>query len=158
MGLSFEEIKELIKLINDSDINKAELKYDDIELKLSKESEIKHISPIHQEPQEKSDENSNEIKVEKNIPESEMKKENIHENAEAVKSPIVGTFYDSPFPEADPYVRVGDRVKEGDVLCIVEAMKIMNEIKSQFDGEVAEILLENEDIVEYNQPIMIIRR
>ena len=66
---------------------------------------------------------------------------------------MVGTFYSSPSPDKGAFVKVGDNVKKGDVLCIVEAMKIMNEITSDVDGSVAEILVNNEDMVEYNQPL-----
>ena len=66
---------------------------------------------------------------------------------------MVGTFYIKPNPSAEPYVEVGKRVKKGDVLCIVEAMKLMNEIESEFDGEVAEILVKDGEAVEYAKPL-----
>ena len=70
-----------------------------------------------------------------------------------VKSPLVGTFYAAPAEDADPFVSVGDPVKKGQTLAIVEAMKLMNEIESDFDGKVAEIYLENGQAVEYGQPL-----
>jgi|ASRP01.1.fsa_nt_gi acetyl-CoA carboxylase biotin carboxyl carrier protein len=70
-----------------------------------------------------------------------------------VESPIVGTYYNAPSPDADPYITVGSKVKKGDVLCIIEAMKLMNEIEADQDGEIAEILVENEQGVEYSQPL-----
>ena len=70
-----------------------------------------------------------------------------------VKSPLVGTFYAAPSEDAQPFVKVGDTVKKGQTLAIVEAMKLMNEIESEFDGVVTEILVENEDNVEYVQPL-----
>lgn len=70
-----------------------------------------------------------------------------------VKSPLVGTFYAAPSEDAQPFVKVGDTVKRGQTLAIVEAMKLMNEIESEFDGVVTEILVENEDNVEYGQPL-----
>ena len=70
-----------------------------------------------------------------------------------VKSPLVGTFYAAPSEDAQPFVKVGDTVKKGQMLAIVEAMKLMNEIESEFDGVVTEILVENEDNVEYGQPL-----
>ncbi len=73
-----------------------------------------------------------------------------------VKSPIVGTFYAAPSPEKPPFVQVGDSVKKGDVIMIIESMKLMNEIKSEFDGKVKEILVLNGQAVEYDQPLMII--
>jgi len=73
-----------------------------------------------------------------------------------VKSPIVGTFYAAPSPEKPPFVQVGDSVKKGDVIMIIESMKLMNEIKSDFDGKVKEILVLKGQAVEYDQPLMII--
>lgn len=70
-----------------------------------------------------------------------------------VKSPLVGTFYAAPSEDVQPFVKVGDTVKKGQTLAIVEAMKLMNEIESEFDGVVTEILVENEDNVEYGQPL-----
>ena len=75
------------------------------------------------------------------------------EGGHVVTSPIVGTFYAAPNPEADPYVRVGDRVKTGQVLCIVEAMKLMNEIESDADGVILEIYVKNAQPVEYGEPL-----
>ena len=75
-----------------------------------------------------------------------------------IKSPMVGTFYRAPSPDAPPYVDVGDHVKKGDVVCIIEAMKIMNEIESDIKGEIAEVLISNEEPVEYNQPLFKVRK
>lgn len=83
-------------------------------------------------------------------PKEEKKKETA---GNIVKSPIVGTFYSAAGPEAEDYVKVGDKVKKGQVLCIIEAMKLMNEIESEFDGEIAEILVKNEQMVEFGQPL-----
>ncbi len=77
-------------------------------------------------------------------------------NLMAIKSPIVGTFYRSPSPDAPAYVEVGDVVKPGQVVCIVEAMKLMNEIESDVAGKVTKILIKNEDPVEYNQELFLV--
>ena len=74
-----------------------------------------------------------------------------------VKSPMVGTFYASSSPDKEPFVGVGDKVQKGQVLCIVEEMKLMNEIESEFDGEIVEICAKNEDIVEYGTPLFKIK-
>ena len=73
-----------------------------------------------------------------------------------VRSPMVGTFYRAPSPEAEPFVKVGQKVKKGDILCIIEAMKLMNEIESEYDGVVEEILVENASPLEYGQPMFVI--
>lgn len=79
--------------------------------------------------------------------------ENRSEGGAIIKSPLVGTFYAAPSPGAEPYVRVGDHVKKGQVVGIVEAMKLMNEIESEVDGVVEEILVKDEDVVEYGQSL-----
>lgn len=86
-------------------------------------------------------------------PSSEKPKEDLH----IVKSPIVGTFYLSPTPDAPPYVKVGDRVKAGQVLCIIEAMKLMNEIEADASGEVVTVLATNAQPVEYGESLFAIR-
>ena len=72
-------------------------------------------------------------------------------NLKEVKSPMVGVFYQAPSPEADPYVRVGSKVKKGDVLCVIEAMKLLNEITADTDGEIVDVCVENGQLVEYGQ-------
>lgn len=78
-------------------------------------------------------------------------------NHHTIFSPIVGTFYRSPSPDAGPFVEIGSRVKQGETLCIIEAMKLMNEIESDINGIVEDILVENAKPVEFNQPIFVIR-
>ena len=78
-------------------------------------------------------------------------------SGKVIKSPLVGTFYASPAEDADPFVQVGEQVQKGKILAIVEAMKLMNEIESEFDGTIEEILVENGAPVEYGQPLFIVR-
>lgn len=82
--------------------------------------------------------------------------EKITSNTVSIKSPIVGTFYRSPSPDATPYVDIGDVVKPGQVVCIIEAMKLMNEIESDVAGKIVKILVKNEDPIEYNQDIFVV--
>jgi len=79
-------------------------------------------------------------------------------NLHIIRSPMVGTFYRAPSPDAPPYVDIGDTIKKGDVVCIIEAMKIMNEIESDVKGKIAEVLISNEEPVEYNQPLFKVRK
>lgn len=79
------------------------------------------------------------------------------EDYKLIKSPMVGTFYASSAPDKEPFVKVGDKIHKGQVVCIVEAMKLMNEIESEFDGEVVEICVNNEDVVEYGTPLIKIK-
>ncbi|SHK22230.1 acetyl-CoA carboxylase biotin carboxyl carrier protein [Paramaledivibacter caminithermalis] len=147
--MNLKDIKELILTIDKTSIQNVEIEENDFKIKISK-SIIKNDSV--QELEDK-----REI-IEKTGKEVEENKELDSEDIYIVKSPIVGVFYDSPSPDSVPFVKVGDRVKKDQSLCIIEAMKIMNEIQSEESGEVIEILVENEDIVEYGQPLMKIRR
>jgi len=78
------------------------------------------------------------------------------EDLEEILSPMVGTFYRSPAPEKDPFVSVGNRVNKGDIICLIEAMKLMNEIESEVDGVIREILVDDAQPVEYGQPIFLV--
>ncbi|MDR1753737.1 MAG: acetyl-CoA carboxylase biotin carboxyl carrier protein [Eubacterium sp.] len=78
-------------------------------------------------------------------------------NGNLVKSPIVGTFYEAPSPDSKPFVKIGDIVKKGQVICIIESMKLMNEVLSEFDGTVGEIFAKNGEAVEFDQKLMLIR-
>jgi acetyl-CoA carboxylase, biotin carboxyl carrier protein len=79
------------------------------------------------------------------------------ETGKKIVSPMVGTFYGSPSPDKPAFVKVGDKVKKGQTVCIIEAMKLMNEIESEFDGEVVKILASNEQMVEFGQPLFVVK-
>jgi len=148
--LDLEIISEIIRIFKESDIAKLELSTKDFKIKLSKFGEFQAVPTIslnNLQPTQATQPTQEAPKV-------EVKEEkNIH----IVKSPIVGTFYRAPAPGAKPFVEVGSKVKKGDVLCIIEAMKIMNEVKSDVNGVVEEILVENGQPVEYGQPLFKIR-
>lgn len=84
---------------------------------------------------------------------SPMEENAVEDNGTYIRSPMVGTFYTAPSPESPPFVTAGDPVTEETVVCIVEAMKVMNEIKAEMKGKIAEVLVENGDSVEYGQPL-----
>ncbi|WP_427339331.1 acetyl-CoA carboxylase biotin carboxyl carrier protein [Caloranaerobacter sp. DY30410] len=147
--MNIKDIKELILTIDKTSINRVDIETGDIKVSISKSNDVVLNS-----------ENlASEVKLEETKKESLISEKIIDdENIFIVKSPIVGTFYTSPSPGAEPFVKVGDKVNEGQTLCIIEAMKIMNEITSEVSGEIVEILVENEEVVEYGQPLMKIRR
>ena len=87
----------------------------------------------------------------------EVKKEETKPDGNVVKSPMVGTFYSKSSPTAEPFVKIGSKVKKGDTLCIIEAMKLMNEIESEFDGEIVDVLVNDDEMVEYGQALFIIK-
>lgn len=149
--MDYASIKELIKIVNDSELTTFEMEFDGVILKMGKGGV--QPAPVTQE-KVKPTPVSKPSKIE------DIKEEVVLEEEKGgtfVTSPIVGTFYGAPSAEKPPFVKVGDKVKKGDVLCIIEAMKIMNEIQSDVDGEVAEILVPNEQMVEYGQKLFRIK-
>ena len=163
--MEIKDIKDLILTMDKTSIEKVDIENNGFKISISKNIKVEKSNNeiVYAQPNVVEET----IKIQEQVP---VQKETIElnavpqENTEdykdmfVVKSPIVGTFYSSPSPDADNFVKIGDRVKEGQTLCIIEAMKIMNQIESEISGEIFEILVENEDIVEYNQPLMIIRR
>ena len=156
--LDYNQIKELIKEIDSSSLRVFELENSDIKLKLSKneENSLYKENIINTTSSESSTVFTKENKTltEETLVETE---ELIEENLNIVKSPLVGTYYSSSTPGGAPYVEIGSKVKKGDVLCIVEAMKIMNEITSEVDGEIVEALRNDEEIVEFGMELFKIR-
>lgn len=153
--MTYQDVKELIHMINESDFVNFELVMDTVSLKMSKCAPVAPIE-INAEAVTKVPVIQEASADKSMMPEaaSIITKESVTEvEGNLVKSPIVGTFYASTNPDKPPIVSKGSKVKKGDILCIVEAMKIMNEIVSDCDGEVVEILAENGQLVEYGQPL-----
>jgi acetyl-CoA carboxylase biotin carboxyl carrier protein len=150
-------IKKLIKLLDESSLADLELEEEGIKIRLSK-PRPKIVPNAQNIPFPVM--NTSTIPVEKAEPEKVQKPEDeiSPENTVEIKSPMVGTFYRAPSPEADPYVNVGSSVKEGMVLCIIEAMKLMNEIESEVSGKILKILVENGQAVEYDQPLFLVEK
>ena len=143
--MNLKEIKEILLTIDKTNLTYVNLKEKDFDLEVSKSQNTKDEILLTDSITNKSDfvETINSIAV----------SDDIH----LIKTPIMGTYYESPSPESSSFVRVGDKVNKGDTLCIIEAMKLMNEIHSDVDGEIVEVLLKNEDLVEYNQPLFKIK-
>ncbi len=141
--MNLDEIRALIDLLKDTDISEIEIEREGVKVRLRREKQ-------QQEP-------SVEV-VEKSvaIPEAPSVEPEDTSHLFTVTSPIVGTFYSAPSPDAEPFVEVGSRVKVGQVLCIIEAMKLMNEIESEVEGTVVRILVENGQSVEYGEPLFLI--
>ncbi|MEO0180300.1 MAG: acetyl-CoA carboxylase biotin carboxyl carrier protein [candidate division WOR-3 bacterium] len=156
MKLDRELIKELIALLEGSGLAELEIETRDFRVYLSKpkpEAPAQVLSaPVLQQPVPGT---ARPVEAaEKPKPEEA---EEIPEGLHPIRSPIVGTFYRAPAPGAEPFTDVGKRVRKGQTLCIVEAMKVMNEIESDVDGEVVKILVENAQPVEYGQVLFLIR-
>jgi acetyl-CoA carboxylase biotin carboxyl carrier protein len=148
--MEYEKIKQLMEDMGNSKLTSIDIDFPDgtkISMKKEEKEIIKTVENQVFQVKEK-----NEV-----ISEKTEEKNEVEENFKIVKSPMVGTFYLKPSPDSNPYVEVGKKVKKGDVLCIIEAMKLMNEIESEFDGEIAEILLKDGEIVEYGKPLFKIK-
>ncbi|NEW62193.1 acetyl-CoA carboxylase biotin carboxyl carrier protein [Granulicatella sp. zg-ZJ] len=147
--MSFEKIKELIQLVNQSEMMYVDIKTDDMHITLSKreQADLVHAPLSHNQTQTDSKQEISVVTNDETIPTQAISQGNI------IESPLVGVAYLSPAPDLSPFKQVGDTVAVGDVLCIVEAMKIMNEIKSDVAGVVTEIMVDNQQIVEFGQPL-----
>ena len=144
--MDIRKIKKLIEMLQDSDLKEIEVSQGDESVRISRDNRPQTAEPIIQK--QVVHEASN-IVSQDEIPQEEAK-------GNKVTSPIVGTFYRKPSPDKDPFIKVGDEVQEGDILCIIEAMKMMNEIKSDFSGKVVSIDVEDGQPVEYGQHIITI--
>ncbi len=151
--MNYEDIKKLINDMGDSKIDSLDIEFPE-GIKIS----MKKNQTIVKEITTPKDNIPNVIVTQKqNMTQDIPEKTEAEEDYKVVKSPMVGTFYSSNSPKEEDFVKVGDKVKKGQVLCIVEAMKLMNEIESEFDGEVIEVCVKNEDMVEYGTPLFKIK-
>jgi acetyl-CoA carboxylase biotin carboxyl carrier protein len=141
--MEIEDLKELIDLLRETDITELQLEKDGTKVRIKRE---RMLSPMEIQVQRFSS------LQEKGTPDTVEEETRLI----TITSPIVGTFYRAPSPEAASFVELGSQVKKGQVLCIVEAMKLMNEIESEIDGTVIKILVENSQPVEYGEPLFLI--
>ena len=136
-----DEIKELVSMLEDSSLAVLEVQEGDSRVLLKKSAANVSSIAVPAAPVQT-------ISVQ-TAPATAAKQE----TGKTINAPIVGVFYSAPSPTADPYVSVGKRVKKGDVVCIIEAMKCMNEIQAEEDGEITAVLATNNELVEYGQPL-----
>ena len=144
--MEYEQIKKLIGDMGTSKLTELNIDFPDgTKISMKKESPqiLTNLKDVKLENKE-----SENVEVEK-----EIVKEEISKKGNIVKSPMVGTFYIKPSPTSKPYVEVGKGVKIGDTLCIIEEMKLMKEIESEYDGKITEILVKDGDVVEYGTPL-----
>jgi acetyl-CoA carboxylase biotin carboxyl carrier protein len=162
---NLDTLKTLVELVSQNKLGKLEIKEGDLSVKIEGRPcpppPPKHDFPPHMPPMPPMGGNVPPMPPQGNpsvvnINTTVEKVDSVASAGNVVKSPIVGTFYASPSPDKPPYVKVGDTVKKGDTIMIIESMKLMNEVTSEFDGVVKEILVKDGTPVEYDQPIMII--
>ncbi len=163
--MKIQDIKQLIKAIEKTDIGEIEIEEEGLRIRISKNSSYSQPVPVmNNVPQTAAAQTPAAVEpvrpaAPETAPAAETAKEPEYgENVVEVRSPMVGTFYRSPSPDADPYVEVGDQVKNSQTLCIIEAMKLMNEIQSEFNGKIVKILVENAQPVEYDQVLFLIEK
>jgi acetyl-CoA carboxylase biotin carboxyl carrier protein len=147
--MNIKEIKEMINLMNENGLTELELEKEGLRIRLKKTSAGTEVfsGPIAVETQK--------IAQVQRI-EALQPSEKIADKTVEIRAPMVGTFYRAPSPESPPYVEVGQIIETGQVICIIEAMKLMNEIKSEIKGKILEILVDNAEPVEFGQPMFLI--
>lgn len=139
--MDMKNIKALVEILNQSKLTSLEVCEGETKIRLEKAAPQPEAPLPAEVPAPK---------AEPPVPAPENGALNFN-NLTEVRSPIVGVYYSAPAPDADPFVSIGSKVKKGDVLCIIETMKLMNDIVSEYDGEIADICLKNGDIAEYGQ-------
>ncbi|TWE06324.1 biotin carboxyl carrier protein [Neobacillus bataviensis] len=167
--LKVQEIRELIKLVDQSSIDEFVYEIDGSKIQMKKNSQTTIVSQLASVPQA-ANAAVQSVPAAQPVPTAHVQeaapepvKATVNEpaavqsNLHKITSPMVGTFYASPTPDADNYVKAGDRVSKDSIVCIVEAMKLFNEIEAEVDGEIVEILVKNGQLVEYGQPLFLVK-
>ena len=152
--MDLRKIKKLMELLEESGIAEIEVKDGEESIKLSRNI-TSSAAPLQQmvqqsmmAPQQQATQTSSQVENKKD--------DSSNQNRNTVNSPMVGTFYASASPESKPFVTVGQSVKKGDTLCILEAMKMMNQVQAESDGKILEILIDNAEPVEFDQPLFVV--
>jgi acetyl-CoA carboxylase biotin carboxyl carrier protein len=157
--MELKEIKELIKLVSESGVSEVEVERGDFKVSIKKNEEkttIVQAAPIMQQVPAQMPVTSQAPAVPTERLEAPVTKADAASNLITIKSPMIGTFYKTPSPDKPAFVNIGDEIKPGKVLCIVEAMKLFNEIESEVSGTIVKILVENASPVEYDQPLFLV--
>ena len=145
--MEYDKIKQLMEDMGKSNIEELEIEFPE-GMKISMKKNVA-VVPAQQVVAQQ----STNIPAVQSIQTTQPIQEEPKEEYKEIKSPMVGTFYSKPSPDKEAFVKVGDKVKKGQVVCIIEAMKLMNEIEAEFDGEVVEVCLNDGDAVEYGKPL-----
>jgi len=152
--MKFEEIKELMKLFAKSKLDKIKVKNKDFEIEMEKGGEtVAAAAPVASTPVA----SPTPAAQSAGAASAESEAQPVQEG-ELITSPMVGTFYAAPSPDSPPFVQAGDTVRKGQTLCILEAMKIMNELEAEFDCKILEVLVQDGEPVEYDKPLFRVER
>lgn len=156
--MDIRKVKKLIEMLEESEIAEIEIHEGEESIRLSRQSSVVPIQTVVQIPGAASGQASRPITLvsDEHITDASTSEERLPEGHE-VKAPMVGIFYEAPSPGKPPFVELGKSVVKGDVLCIIEAMKVMNQVEAETSGIIAKTMAENGEPVEYGQPLFIIR-
>ena len=156
--MDIADLKEILRILEEQDITEFELEQDGVKLRVCRSSATAvHAGSLLAPSSPPVTAAAPPVPAHSSVPPAPAPLADTEPGGTLVKSPIVGTFYRSPDPNASPFVSVGDRVKVGQVLCIIEAMKLMNEIEAEVAGEVLRIHAENGQAVQYGDPLFTVR-
>jgi len=147
--MNLKEIREMIGLMNENDLTEFELEKDGLRIKLKKRQNNEFERIVEKIPADASYRQPHEPQLEPSAAQA-------HEKRVEIKSPMVGTFYRAPAPDASPFVEIGSVIEPGQVICIIEAMKLMNEIKAEIKGKLVDVLVDNGEPVEFGQAFFVI--
>jgi acetyl-CoA carboxylase biotin carboxyl carrier protein len=164
--MEYKQIQELIKLVNKSNIGELKIREGDFEIMIRSQGYVEAVKSklpggaVAMAPM------AGTAMLNQPVGDQGHVESQSHEKTETpsddtsglitVKSPMIGTFYRSPSPDKDPYIKVGDSINKGDVICIIEAMKLFNEIESEVEGKIVKVLIEDSSPVEYDQPLFLV--
>ena len=157
--MNFKQIQQLIKFVSKTDVAEVNIENNNFKINIKgSKSQTKEITQqVVQQPIQTQIQAPVAQPIAVETPTSEVQlDDSSSDNYLTVKSPIIGTFYRKPSPDKDVFVNVGDTIKEGDTLCVIEAMKLFNEIESDFSGKILKILVEDASPVEFDQPLFLI--
>lgn len=156
--MNLGEIKELVKILNETDVSEINLESDGTKVNIKKGGTVVKEAADTAEVQQEVQTQNNDTQTVKTEESTASDQEVEAEEGEAIEAPMVGTFYRAPAPDADPFVEIGDVVEEGETLCIIEAMKLMNEIEADDKVKILDILVEDAEPIEYGQPLFLVEK
>ncbi|MBV7441729.1 acetyl-CoA carboxylase biotin carboxyl carrier protein [Weeksellaceae bacterium TAE3-ERU29] len=156
-----KEIRELITFVSESGVSEVKLKTDKFEIEIKNPQAPTPVhyevsAPAQVQPQPVVSQVQNTPVQAQPQPEAPVPAQNEESNYITIKSPMIGTFYRKPSPDKDVFVNIGDAIKAGDVVCVIEAMKLFNEIESEVQGKIVKVLVDDSTPVEYDQPLFLV--
>jgi len=158
--MDFKDIKELIRVFDKSELNKLRIKNADFEIAMQRgfEGGITNVSTTPYVQATPTVTSSVSVPTSQNVITTNEESKSNSKDGLTINAPMVGTYYSAPSPESPEFVKVGDIVKKGQTVCILEAMKIMNEVEAEFDCKIVEVLIQNGSPVEFDMPIFVIEK